>query len=87
MIELGAPTVPSRPGTPQNHGGGFRGVDPLGPLASAVRLSLAAAQRMGDIVTVEARAVIAFNQQGHAAMILDVLGPAKSFVKLRIFLE
>jgi len=52
-----------------------------------MRVALAAAQRMGNIVTVEARAVIAFNQQGHAAVILDMLSPAKSLIKLRIFLE
>jgi hypothetical protein len=52
-----------------------------------MRLALPAAERMGNAVTVEARAVIAFNQQGHAAMIIDVLGPAKSLIKLRIFLE
>jgi len=52
-----------------------------------MRLALAAAERMSNIVTVEARAVIAFDQQGHAAMILDVLGPAKSLIKLRILLE
>ena len=52
-----------------------------------MRLALAAAERMGNIVTIEVRPVIAFDQQGDAAMILDVLGPAKSLIKLRIFLE
>ena len=87
MSELGAPTVPSDPSAPQNHDCGVQYVDPLACLTSTMRLALAAAERMSNIVTVEARAVIAFDQQGHAAMILDVLGPAKSLIKLRILLE
>jgi hypothetical protein len=82
-----APAVPSRVLEAPQDLGGVQWVDPLAHLATTMRLALPVAQRMGNIVPVEARAVIAFNQQGHAAMIVDVLGPAKSFIKLRIFLE
>src|SRR5229473_5117516 len=51
------------------------------------RLPLPGAERGGDLTFVQNRAVVALDQQRHAAVIVDVLGPTERVIQCGILLE
>src|SRR5260370_25667908 len=55
--------------------------------SSPRRLPVSGAERGGDLTLVQNRAVVALDQQRHAAVIVDVLRPAERVIQCGIFLE